>query len=244
MRSSSRLALAALAAVLLTGCDLSGRVEAEIEAALPEALGPAASYEATVDGLRLGDGTAEVVRVVGTRVARQDAPVVDRLDIDLRGVAYDRRSRRLTRVESARGTARLLPADLAAYLGAQRGVAEATLSLAEPDRATIRVRGTLRGVRIPVGTEVRGRLAARDGRVFLAVESVRAAGIGLGGAVARAVSEQINPVVDLTDEALPLRVEAVRVAGGALVLEATGDPTGLRLQRERSGHLAPSRSDL
>ena len=233
MRLLSPLLMAALAAVLLTGCDLSGRVEAEIEAALPEALGPADSYDATVEGLRLGDGTAEAVQVVGRRVAREDAPVVDRLDIDLRGVAFDRSTRRLTRVESARGTARLLPSDLSAYLGTQRGVADARLTLAAPDRMTIRLEGTLQGIRIPVGAEVRGRLVARGGVVDLEVESVRAAGIGLGGTLARAVSQQINPVVDLTDEDLPLRVTSVRVAEGALVMEATGDPTGMELRRAR-----------
>ena len=67
----------------------------------------------------------------------------------------------------------------------------------------------------------------------LEVESVRAAGIGLGGTLARAVSQQINPVVDLTDEDLPLRVTSVRVAEGALVMEATGDPTGMELRRAR-----------
>lgn len=233
MRLLSPLLVAALAAVLLTGCDLSGRVEAEIEAALPEALGPADSYDATVEGLRLGDGTAEAVQVVGRRVAREDAPVVDRLDIDLRGVAFDRSTRQLTRVESARGTARLLPSDLAAYLGTQRGIADARITLSEPDRATVRVEGAFEGLRIPLGAEVRGRLGARDGRVHLSVESVRAAGIGLGGALARAVESQLNPVADLTDEALSLRVESVRVEGGALVLEATGDPTGMELRRAR-----------
>lgn len=231
MRSPFLSVAAVWAALLLTGCDLSGRVEAEIEAALPEVLGPAASYEATVEGLGLGlrDGTAETVQVVGRRVARAEAPVVDRLDITMREVAYDRRARQLTRVADARGAARLLATDLSAFLGAQRGVADAALSLSAPDGASLRVRGEIRGMRIPVGAEVRGRLAARDGRVVMAVESVRAAGIGLGGAVARAVEAQINPVVDLTDEALPLRVEAVRVEAGALVLEATGDPTGFRM---------------
>lgn len=233
MRILSPLALATLAAVLLTGCDLSGRVEAEIEAALPEALGPADSYDAQVEGLRVSDGTAEVVSVVGRRVAREDAPVVDRLDIDLRGVSYDRRTRQLTRVESARGTARLLPADLAAYLGTQRGISDAQVTFAAPDRATVRVRGEIEGLRLPLGAEIQGRLGARDGRVHLTVESVRAAGIGLGGTLARAVERQINPVADLTDEDLPLRVEAVRVDGGALVLEATGDPTGMRLGSTR-----------
>ncbi len=222
---------ALLAVVALTGCDLSGRVEAEIEAALPDVLGPAARYDATVEGLRLGDGAAEAVTVVGERVARQDAPVVDRLDVVLRGVAFDRSTRRLTRVDDARATARLLPADLGAYLGAQRGISDVELTLAAPDRATVRFRGEIEGVRIPVGAEVQGRVRAVDGSVRLDVETVRAAGIGLGGTVARRVSDRINPVVDLTDEDLALRVTGVRVERGALVVEATGDLTGARLPR-------------
>ncbi len=221
------------AALVLGGCDLSGRVEAEIEAALPAALGPAARYDAEVEGLSLGDASAETVRVVGERVARADAPVIDRLDVELRGVTFDRSERRLTRVDAARATARLLPADLAAYLGTQRGIADADLALAAPDRATVRVRGEFEGLRVPLGAEVRGRLAATDGRVRLGVESVRAAGIGLGGAIARRVEQEINPVVDLTDEKLALRVTGVRVESGALVVEATGDLTGLRLRRSR-----------
>jgi hypothetical protein len=221
----------ALAAVTVSGCDLSGRVETEIEAALPAALGPADRYDAEVEGLALRDGSAETVRVVGERVARQDAPVIDRLDVELRGVTFDRSERRLTRVDEARATARLLPADLAAYLGAQRGIADADVRFEAPDRTTIGVRGEFEGLRVPVGAEVRGRLAASGGRVHLGVESVRAAGIGLGGTIARRVEQEINPVVDLTDEELALRVTDVRVADGALVVEATGDLTGLRLRQ-------------
>ena len=220
-----------LLALALVGCDVSGRVEAEIEAALPAALGPADAYDATVEGLRLGDGTVEAVTVVGTRVAREDAPVVDRLDVALRGVAFDRSSKRLTRVDAARATARLLPADLAAYLVAQRGVARAEVALEAPDRAVVRFEGEVEGVRIPLGASVAGRLRAVDGRVRLDVERVSAAGIGLGGALAERLDQRINPVVDLTDEDLALEVTAVRVEGGALVLDATGDPTGLRVSR-------------
>ena len=224
-----RLVPLALLLTALAGCDVSGRVEAEIEAALPRTLGPAARYDAEVGGLRLSDGTAETVTVLGERVAREAAPVVDRLDVRLDGVAFDRASKRLTRVDAARATARVLAADLAAYLEAQRGVADATVTVAAPDRASVRLEGQLRGLRVPVGAEVRGRLRADEGRVRLDVESVRAAGIGLGGAVAREVSARINPVVDLTDEELALEVTAVRVENGAVVLEATGDLTGLRV---------------
>lgn len=220
----------ALLAVAASGCSVSGRVEAEIEAALPAALGPADNYEATVEGVRLGDSTAERIDVRGDRVAREDTPVVDRLDATLWGVAFDRGNRRLSRVDSARATARLLPADLADYLAAERGLVEPRVTLSPPDRVSLRFRGEFEGIRLP-GAEIAGRLRAQDGGVRMEVESVRAAGIGLGGAVARRVESRINPVLDLTDEALALTVDDVRVANGALVVRASADPTGLRLTR-------------
>lgn len=223
-----------LLTVAASGCGVSGRVEAEIEAALPNALGPAESYDATVDGVRL-TGTAERVGIVGRRVAREDAPVIDRLDVDLRGVAFDRSTRTLTAVESARATARLLPADLGAYLSTLDGISNATVTLAEPDRATVRMRGQIRGLSIPGTIDVSGRLRADAGAVRLDVDRVAAAGLGLGGGVARAVGDRINPVVDLSDEDLALEVISVRVettaSGSVVVLEATGDLAGLSLRR-------------
>ena len=223
--------LAALAALVAGGCSVDGRVESEIERALPAALGPAERYDATVDGVDLGDGTAERVSVVGERVDREDAPLIDRLDIELRGVRFDRTSKRITGAESARATARVTAGDLAAYLERQRGVGQARVTLRAPDRAVVRIDGEVEGLRLPVAAEVRGRLAARDGTVRLDVEGVRAGGFGLGGAIARALDDRLNPVVDLTDESLALRVTGVRVEGDVLVLESTGDVSGLRLRR-------------
>ncbi|WP_412068864.1 DUF2993 domain-containing protein [Rubrivirga sp. IMCC43871] len=220
-----------LLALTASGCDVSGRVEAEIEAALPAALGPADHYDATVDGLKLSSRTADRVTIAGDRVAREDAPVVDRLDVTLWGVAFDQKTRVLTRVDSARATARLLPTDLGEYLGAQRGISRATVALAVPDRATIRVEGAIEGFRLPIGAEIRGRLVASGGVVRLDVESVRAAGIGLGGGIARAVGDRINPIADLRDEDLALTVTGVRVERGAVVVDATGDLEGVRLRR-------------
>lgn len=223
------LPLLFLLATVASGCDVSGRVEAEIESALPEALGPAARYDATVEGLDLGDGTAETITIVGERVAREGAPVLDRLDVVLRGVAVDRSTRALTRADDARATARLLPTDLAAFIERQDGVAEATVTLRAPDEATVRIEGSFEGIRIPVGAEVQGRLTTDDGRVRLDVATVRAGGLPLGGRVADALGRRINPVVDLTNEDLALRVTDVRVEDGALVLEATGDLVGASL---------------
>ena len=221
--------LLCLLAVAAGGCSVSGTVEAEIEAALPAALGPADSYDAVVEGVRVGDGTARRVTVVGLRVAREDAPVIDRLDVELREVAFDRRARRITDVGSARATVRLLAPDVSGYLAGQRGVGAADVTFQEPDRATVRVRGEVGDVTVPATATLEGQLVAQDGRVRLDVESVRALGVGLGDRVSRLVAAEVNPVVDLTDEDVALRVTSVRVEGGELVLEATGDLRGVRL---------------
>lgn len=218
-------------AVALAGCDVTGRVEQEIEAALVEAVGPAESYDVTVEGLSLGSGEAERVMALGRRVRPEEGPVIDRLDLVLRGVRYDRGERRLERVESARGTVRLEPADLAAFLETREGVREASVALEAPDRATIRVRPDLGGVSLPAGAaaEVSGRLVGAGSEVRFEVDAVRALGLDLGGAVARRLSDAINPLADLARTRPALDVTDVRVEGGAVVVEATGDLTGLRV---------------
>ncbi len=226
----TRLLFLALA-IAASGCSVDGRVEQEIEAALPAALGPADDYTVTVDGVSLGSGTADRVQIEGRRVARQDAPVIERLSIDLRGVRYDRGSKRLTGAESAQATIRVLPADLAPYLDRQRGLERTEVTLQPPSGLTLRTQGEIGDVRLPVAAEVRGQLAARDGTVHLDVERVGAAGISLGGGLARQLSERINPVLDLSDERLALRVTGVRVTRDTLVLDASGDLTGLSLPR-------------
>ena len=228
---ASRFLLVALAAVL-AGCDLSGRVEGEIEAALPRAIGPAESYEATVEGLRARSGEADVVRIVGRRVRPEGSPTLDRLDLDLRGVRYDRGDRRIERAERATGRVRVLPADLAAFLEARDDIAEASVALRPPAAATVRLRPDLTDVALLRGVtaEVRGTLRPDSGRVYLDVTSVRAAGIGLGGTVARALGDRINPVVDLGDRGPDLRVTRLAVEDGALVLDAEADVDGLRLR--------------
>ena len=218
---------------LFAGCNpVEGLVERGIEAELPEAIGPADRYDVDVTGLQTSTGEADHVTVLGERVRPEGAPVLDRLDLDLRGVRYDRDAKRIDRVESARATARVLPADLAPFLDAHRNVRGPAVTLRPPDGATLRFRPEIGGLAVPEGVavEMTGRLVAEDGRVRFDVAEVRAAGLNLGGAVARRLSEAINPVVDLTDTDVSLRVTGVRVEAGAVIVEATGDLDGLSLR--------------
>lgn len=227
-----RSTLLALALLAVTGCNLTGRVEEEIASQLPRAIGPADDYAVTVEGLRARSGEADRVAVVGTRVRPEGAPVLDRLDLELRGVRFDRGERRLERVDTAEATARILPSALAAFLETRDGVRSATVTLRPPDEATIRIRPDIGDLRLPSGAtvELTGRLSSADGQVRFDVDEVRALGLDLGDTVARRLSGAINPVVDLAGTTPTLDVTGVRVEGGAVVVEATGDLAGLDLR--------------
>lgn len=220
------------AALAVTGCNLSGQVEQEIESQLPRAIGPADDYAVTIEGLRARSGEADRVVVVGTRVRPEGAPVLDRLDLDLRGVRFDRGDRRLERVDAAEATARITPADLAAFLETRDGVRSATVTLRTPNEATIRVRPDIGDLPLPSGASVdlTGRLSSADGQVRFDIDEVRALGLGLGETAARRLSGAINPIVDLSGTTPTLDVTSVRVESGAVVLEATGDLSGLQLR--------------
>ena len=233
---ASRPVFAFLLAVLLagSGCSVTGTVERGLEDKLREIIGPAERYDVRIDGLRARSGRAERVLAVGERVRPEDAPVVERFELDLRGVTYDRREKRLERVDSARATAHITARDLVDFLETRDGVRAATLTLRAPDEATLRIRPEFGGIALPPGVaaEVRGRLEAAGSRVNFVVSDVEAAGLDLGGAAARRLSGVINPLVDLADLDVELQVTSVRVAGEAIVLDATGDLSGLRLRRD------------
>lgn len=230
MSSPARALL--LAGLLLTGCVPStDAIERRIERELPELLGPADRYDVEIEGLRARDGRADRVTATGERVRMEDAPVLDRLVVEMEGVAFDRRERRLDRVDTLRATAHLRPADLEAFLEAHRNVRDAAVTLRAPDEATIRLRPELGGLALPRGMEleVRGRLEPRAGRLHLAVDRVEAAGAGLGDTAARRLADAVNPLVDLSAPGADLRITGARVEGGALRLDAAGRASSLRL---------------
>jgi hypothetical protein len=223
-----------LSSLLFTGCVPStGQIERGLEAELPKLLGPADRYDVEIEGLRARSGEASRVTAVGERVRLREAPVVDRLDVELLGVKYDRGEDRLERVERASATARITPLDLADFLEAHRNVREAAVTFAAPNRATIRLRPEVGGIALPRGVtvEVTGRLEPAGRRLHVEVTDVSAAGVSLGRAAASGLADLVNPLVDLSDSPADLRVTDVRVEDGVLRLDATGNPTGLRLRQ-------------
>ena len=212
------------------GCHpAEGLVERAIVRELPERIGPAEDYRVEVTGLMVREGTAKRIAILGRRVRPDGAPVLDRLDLDLHGVRYDRDAGRLDAVARATATAHLLPADLADFLMTHRNVREATVLLQAPQGATLRLRPEIAGLAVPenVRVEITGRLQVASGTVRFEVESVRAAGLNLGRAAARRLGTAINPIVDLTDTDAGLRITDLTVRDGALTVQALADPATL-----------------
>ncbi len=214
-----------IASALWMGCVPSTRsIEQRLEQELQEALGPADRYTVTIEGLQARSGEAERVTVMGERVRPQDAPVLDRIDLELHGVKYNRKDEKLERMDYARATARIKADDLAAFLTDHRSVREASVTLEQPDQATIRLRPDISGLALPrgVAVEATGQLVADDGNVNFIISSIEAVGANLGSRVAQRLSEAINPLVDLSDLPANLQVTEVHVEDGAVRIEATG----------------------
>ena len=203
--------------------------EREVERALERAFGPADGYDVQIEGLDARAGTARRVTVEGRRVRPDGAPVLDRVDAVLTGVRFDRDAKTLERADDAAITVALRPDDLAAFLVASGRIEEAEVSFEAPDRLVLRAQPDLGAIPLPSGATVRveGALRGEGARVVLDVERVEAAGIGLGGAAADLLADQVNPLLDLSESG-GLEVTAITVEGGALRVRTEGPLTDVR----------------
>lgn len=223
--------LTALTVLLIAGCTPSGVVERQIESQLPKYIGPAAAYDVEIEGLQVRNNAADRVYVTGERVSPDNAPVLDRLELELLGVRYNRDESRLEQVDSAQAAVSIMGNDLATFLEAQDTILEADLALHPPDRATISIRPTLGSFSAPPGITIdaEGQFTGAGSQIRFEVDEVRAAGINLGNIAAQGISREINPLVDLGG--LPVRVEikSISVNREAVQIEVIGDPTSFQL---------------
>jgi hypothetical protein len=207
------------------------RVEQTLARELPVVLGPGQDYRVDVRGLRLS-GSMRRVTATGQRVVpavpQSGAPVLDRLEVELRDVAYSRERRKVERVGRALVRTRVTASDISAFLQARRGLEVASLELREPDRFLLQARpseGSTAAASAAALNDsatpdsflwVEGRLVGAGSRVNFQVSAVRPAlPDQTGGSPppdwsASALSQRLSPLMDLSD--LPLiRLAALRL---------------------------------
>ncbi len=216
---------------VLVSCSPANLVAQGIERELPKYVGPADSYDVDIKGLRVNEGSAESVVAVGERVRPEGAPVIERLELELAGVVYDRAAERLSEVQGARLTAVIKTDDLADFLETYRNVRSAEVMLRSPDMATLLVRPQLGDFALPPGITiaVSGQLVGEGTQLRFDVNEVSAAGLDLSAIAAQRLSNTINPLADLEGLPVDVKITSVMVAGETIGLEVVGDPGSFSL---------------
>ncbi len=216
-----------LLAALLPGCakeTITRKVEKRIEAALPQYIGPAASYDARVDaGLgEMMNGRLRALHIVGTGVQLTPEITVDRLLVDMQGVVFDPNKNALKSVESTRFTAEIRETALQAYLRRTHPKIEGiTVSIGRNELQASARPGVL-GISVPV--EATGKLALANAlKLNFEPTRIRAVGIPAPSMISELLMRFVNPVLDFSRFSYPARLSDVRMEPGKLIATGTAE---------------------
>ena len=224
--STFRRLLLLITLLLLLSCVgyTDRRAEALLLDALPKLVGPADNYTATVQGAS-SDGTRiEQVQATGVRVRRRNLPVFERIELRLSGVVVDAAAKRVTAVGDARLSLRLKVDDVAAYLGSSEWIDRPAVRVSAPDKIFISGRLKIAGIALGAtsAADLEGRLQARDTQLRLGVEALSWRGQTAPALVRALVEQAINPILNVSQYAVPTRIDSAVVEGDAIVITASG----------------------
>ena len=224
--STFRRLLLLITLLLLLSCVgyTDRRAEALLLDALPKLVGPADNYTATVQGAS-SDGTRiEQVQATGVRVRRPNLPVFERIELRLSGVVVDTAAKRITSLGEARLSLRLKVDDVVAYLGSSEWIDRPAVRVSAPDKIFISGRLKIAGITLGASSaaDLEGRLQARDTQLRLSVDALSWRGQAAPALVRALVEQAINPILDVSQYAVPTRIDSAVVEGDAIIITASG----------------------
>jgi hypothetical protein len=215
-----------IASVTVTGCNQVGKAVAQdaLKREMTRLIGPADNYDVDVEGLRADQGTASAIRATGRNVRPRNAPVIENLRANFTDVRYDRTRGQVDQVGSARVDVALATAAIESFLEKNRNIKNVQLKLEAPQRVTIRATPEMQGLSLPAGINVSlsGRLQGAGTQVRFEVDRVSAIGIDISSLAAKRISDEINPLIDLSNMPVVVNVGDVRVEGTRISATATG----------------------
>jgi len=216
------------AALLLGGCAtlVETRVEKTIVKELPRIVGSAARYDVEVEGAHVKGEVVylEKARVVGERVKRPKAPILDRFKATMTNVTVDRKEKKLISIGGVDAQVRVLATDIEAFLEARKSLKNVSVMLDPPSEITVIAQPAIAGFTLPksVRAKIRGRLVASEGDLIMEIVDLRIAGFPAGATPAAAFEKLINPLVDMSALPAPSQVTSVQVTADAVLLTANG----------------------
>ena len=224
--NAGRCGFLLLSVILLASCASYNdqRAQSALLQALPRLVGPADSYTATVQGASSDSSRFEQVQATGVRVRRPNLPVFDRIELRLSGVVVDTAAKRVSSVADVQLSLTLKVDDVAAYLGNSEWIDRPAVRVSAPDRIAISGRLKIAGMALgsTAAADLEGRLQARDTQLRLAVDALSWRGQSAPALVRTLVEQAINPILNVSQYAVPARIDSARVEGDAIIITASG----------------------
>ena len=219
----STLALAAAVGLLAgSGCgglDPYKIAERSVRRYLADYLGPARNYRVRIDrqDTRLTGGYLSRLDISAEGLRTKGGFEIESAEAELHGVRFDRKTRSLQSVESSAFTATVTHAGANAYLAAHdRGINGLSVEFEEGE-IIVHAAPKVLGIAIPVTLRGRG---APDGesKIRFLTDGLAVSRLNLPEPAVRFVERRINPVFDLDELQLPVKLRKVESRKGTLIL--------------------------
>lgn len=225
-----------LACVGLCGCAgkiVSNKAEDKIAEKLPELIGPAKSYDVKLHGStkQMIRGKVDEIKIHGDDVEVVPDLTINSLDIDMKGVEADTKTSTLKKVRETTFQATVTEDSLNRYLAAVRK--EKPRVELQRGKMVVIVREQL----LSLSSDVRltGRLVSNHDELNFKVDKLEVAGIKTPNIAARAVEDQINPVMELEFKGFAPELTSTKIETGIITVEGTAQLIGNPSDQSRYG---------
>lgn len=218
------IALVLVAAICFApGAILRWQIGRSVAAKMQWVLGPAKSYSVGVSAslLDIVRGHISTLDIRGNDVKLSTGVTVDRLDIDLKDVRFDR-NQAITGVKSTDFAASVSEHNLTDFLTASRSdMRGAKVTLAD-GKLTLSASPRVFATRTPVTLEAGLRIVNHT-KLWLDLRKLRARGMRVPGFVRGRIMHGLNPVLDTDQMGVPAELTSVKIDGGEISLTGKAD---------------------
>jgi hypothetical protein len=220
--TSSALVCLLFALPLLTGCStrfLRGRAERRIAQKLDDLIGPAERYEVRVRGTKDSEivvGRIRHIEIDGWNINAGHQIQLESLHMDMRNLRYRAGPDEQLSVGDSALVIYLTEAALNDYLRRQHPDSQPEVAL---NGGTVTFKGSMRFLGVPTPLVTTGRLEIDDRtRVMFRAEQVTLANGPVPGFGPEYVERHLNPLLNVVQLHLPLRLDSIEVQPGRMVV--------------------------
>jgi hypothetical protein len=208
----------------LGGDIITPTVESDIQASLPQVLGPAQSYSVTISGLDT-TGHANEVDITGVNMQPKGAPVIATMNAQFLDVNYDVNSQQFTHIGAITMTLNVTGPDLTAFLVNDKGIPDTTVTFSPPNQLAVTGDPMVTGFGT-LSLTIQGNLAAdtSDGAdVDYVLNTVSADGQSVTDSTElAAISALYNPIVVLDNVPAHAAITSITCTNDTMTIAANG----------------------